>query len=79
MTGIVPLRDMANAIRLLAMDAVEAVSACRRNRYVEAAADGLGMATFGASAPANEVYNYFGIIADSMVRMARSRLDESRA
>jgi transketolase len=34
----------------------------------------IGMSSFGASAPANELYKHFGITAEAIVKAVKSRL-----
>jgi transketolase len=53
---------------------VEAASPFGWTRYVASEDDVLGMRSFGASAPAKDLYAHFGITADALVDLARARL-----
>jgi transketolase len=53
--------------------AIEAASPFGWTRYVASEADVIGMTTFGASAPAAELYDHFGITADRVVARVRER------
>ncbi|MEA2732253.1 MAG: transketolase [Acetobacteraceae bacterium] len=55
--------------------AVEAGSPFGWTRYVESEDDVLGLTGFGASAPAPDLYDHFGVTADSLVRMVQARLE----
>ena len=59
--------------------AVEAASPFGWTRYVESEADVVGMTTFGASGPYQELYRHFGITADAIAARARDKLARSRA
>ncbi len=54
--------------------AIEAGSTYGWERYV---GDGpiIGMTTFGASAPANDLYNHFGITAQALAQAVEKRLE----
>ena len=54
--------------------ACEAASGFGWERYVGAGGGIVAMSTFGASAPAGELYKHFGITADAIVAAAKSRL-----
>ncbi len=54
--------------------AVEAATPFGWTRYVESEDNVVGMRSFGASAPAPELYTHFGITADEVVKRVRSRL-----
>lgn len=51
--------------------AVEAASALEWYKYAD---DVLGMRTFGASAPANELFKYFGFTATNVANRAKNLL-----
>ena len=54
--------------------AVEAASVFGWERYVGENGAVVGMTTFGASAPAEELYKHFGITADAVTQKVRERL-----
>ncbi len=54
--------------------AVEAASTFGWERYVGPDGVVVGMTTFGASAPASELYKHFGITADAVVAAAKKRI-----
>jgi transketolase len=54
--------------------AIEAASPFGWERYLGANGVMIGMAGFGASAPAPALYKHFGITADAMVAAVKSRL-----
>jgi transketolase len=54
--------------------AVEAASPFGWTRYVAREAEVVGMATFGASGPYQELYAHFGITADAVARRVKSLL-----
>jgi transketolase len=54
--------------------AVEAASTFGWERYVGHDGAVIGMTSFGASAPAKDLYQHFGITADAIVQTARARL-----
>lgn len=54
--------------------AVEAASTYGWERYVGLDGAVIGMTSFGASAPAGELYEHFGITADAVVEAAKARL-----
>ena len=54
--------------------AVEAASTFGWERYVGADGTVVGMTGFGASAPANKLYEHFGITADAVAQAARARI-----
>ena len=57
--------------------AVEAAVTFGWERYVGSGGGIVGMTGFGASAPAPDLYEHFGITADAVAQEARSRLAES--
>jgi len=59
-----------NSVRV----AVEAASVFGWERYVGDKGAVVGMTTFGASAPAEELYKHFGITADAVTQKVRERL-----
>ena len=58
-------RQMANAIRMLAVDAVEKAKSGHPGAP-------MGMASFGESAPAADLYAHFGITAQRVVEAVRT-------
>ena len=54
--------------------AVEAASTFGWEKYVGPKGAVIGMTTFGASAPAPELYKHFGITADAVVKAVKARL-----
>ncbi len=54
--------------------AVEAASPFGWTRYVASEADVIGMTTFGASGPYEELYRHFGITPERIVERVRARL-----
>ncbi len=54
--------------------AVEAASTFGWTKYVGLKGAVIGMTTFGASAPAPELYKHFGITADAIVKAVKTRL-----
>ena len=54
--------------------AVEAASTFGWERYVGADGSVVGMTSFGASAPANELYKHFGITAGAVAEAARAKI-----
>jgi transketolase len=54
--------------------AIEAASTFGWERYVGPQGAVVGMTTFGASAPAPELYKHFGITADAVVAAAKKRI-----
>jgi transketolase len=60
----------ADAVKI----AVEAASTYGWERYVGLNGAIIGMTGFGASAPADELYEHFGITADAVVEAAKARL-----
>ncbi len=54
--------------------AVEAASTFGWERYVGGKGAVVGMTTFGASAPAPELYKHFGITSDAVVQAVKARL-----
>ena len=54
--------------------AVEAASTFGWEKYVGPKGAVIGMTTFGASAPAPEIYKHFGITADAVVKAVKARL-----
>ncbi|MGF1560866.1 MAG: transketolase, partial [Geminicoccaceae bacterium] len=58
--------------------AIEAASPFGWSRYVASEADVLGLTGFGASAPAKELYATYGLTADALVELARTKLAETK-
>lgn len=56
--------------------AVEAAVPFGWTRYVESEDDVLGMTSFGASAPADQLYQHFGITPEALAAMARAKVAE---
>jgi transketolase len=54
--------------------AVEAAAPFGWTRYVQREEDVVGMRSFGASAPYEELYKHFGITAERIVELVRNRL-----
>ena len=54
--------------------AVEAAAPFGWTRYVRSEDDVVGMTGFGASAPAGELYEHFGITPERIVELVRRRL-----
>ena len=54
--------------------AIEAASPYGWTRYVHRESDVVGMATFGASAPYQELYRHFGLTPERIVELVRKRL-----
>jgi transketolase len=54
--------------------AIEAAAPFGWTRYVRYEDDVIGMRGFGASAPAGELYDHFGITAERVVELVRRRL-----
>ncbi|MFS8116824.1 transketolase, partial [Rhizobium jaguaris] len=61
---------LGNAPRI----AVEALSKFGWTRYVDSEDDVIGMSGFGASAPAETLYEQFGITGDAIVTRALARI-----
>ncbi|MFO1073339.1 MAG: transketolase [Geminicoccaceae bacterium] len=59
--------------------AVEAAVAWGWTRYLASERDFVGMASFGASAPAKDLYPHFGITAAAVAERARARIARMRA
>ena len=57
--------------------AVEAAVAFGWERYVGSSGGVVGMTSFGASAPAGDLYEHFGITADAVASEARERLEKT--
>ena len=55
--------------------AIEAASPFGWTRYVESEDDVIGMTGFGASAPAEDLYQHFGITSDALVERALSKIE----
>ena len=53
---------------------MEAASTFGWERYVGDKGAVVGMTTFGASAPAEDLYKHFGITADAVTQKVRERL-----
>jgi len=53
---------------------IEAGTTFGWERYTGLDGINIGMTTFGASAPANELYEYFGVTADALVAAVREKL-----
>ena len=54
--------------------AIEAAGVFGWERYVGDEGTVIGMKGFGASAPASDLYNYFGITSDAAIAAVRARL-----
>jgi transketolase len=54
--------------------AIEAASTFGWTRYVDREADVVGMRGFGASAPAKDLFEHFGITVEAVLARARARL-----
>jgi transketolase len=54
--------------------AIEAASAFGWTRYVDREADVIGMVGFGASAPAERLYEEFGITTNAIVSLAKAKI-----
>ncbi len=54
--------------------AIEAATTFGWERYIGAGGAAIGMAGFGASAPAGDLYKHFGITAEAVVRTVRAKL-----
>jgi transketolase len=61
---------LGNGLRI----GVEAAGAFGWTRYVRSEDDFVGMRSFGASAPAGELYQHFGITPEAIVELVRKRL-----
>jgi transketolase len=59
--------------------AVEAASPFGWTRYVDSEDDVVGMRGFGASAPAKDLFQHFGITAEAVAERARARLTMAKA
>jgi transketolase len=59
--------------------AIEAASPFGWTRYVKSEDDVVGMAGFGASAPAEDLYQHFGITAEALVERALLKIDRPDA
>ena len=59
--------------------AVEAASSWGWTRYVASEADFVGMRGFGASAPARELFEHFGITPEAVAARARERVSRPQA
>ncbi|MFZ1427375.1 MAG: transketolase C-terminal domain-containing protein, partial [Geminicoccaceae bacterium] len=59
--------------------AVEAASSWGWTRYVASEADFIGMGGFGASAPAKELFEHFGITPEAVAARARERVSRLQA
>jgi len=70
-------RRMANAIRGLAIDAVENASPCGWERYTGSDGRLIGVDRFGASASAEELYDAFGLTAANVSKQAQAMLGRS--
>ncbi len=55
--------------------AVEAAGKFGWTRYVDSEDDVIGMTGFGASGPADKLYEHFGITADAIIARAKARLN----
>ncbi|MCL4473321.1 MAG: transketolase [Actinobacteria bacterium] len=71
-------RDRVLPPQVTARVAVEEASTFGWDRYVGLTGAVLGMKTFGASAPARVVQDYFGFSADHVVSAAKDQLDLAR-
>lgn len=56
--------------------AIEAASAFGWTRYVDREADVIGMVGFGASAPAERLYEEFGITTNAIVTLAKAKITQ---
>jgi transketolase len=54
--------------------AIEAAAGYGWERYIGTDGAFIGMNTFGASAPAGELYKHFGITAEAVVDAVKARL-----
>ena len=54
--------------------AIEAAIRLGWDRFIGSDGAFIGMTGFGASAPAEELYTYFGITADAVAKIARERV-----
>jgi transketolase len=59
--------------------AVEAASEFSWHRWVGDHGEIVGMTSYGASAPAPDVYAHFGITAERVAECARASLERARA
>ena len=59
--------------------AIEAASPFGWTRYVDREADVVGMTGFGASAPAGDLFEHFGITVDAIVATAKRKLTAKEA
>jgi len=77
-TELFDAQDAAYKAKVLPMDVVkasiEAGTTFGWERYTGLDGVNIGMTTFGASAPADELYEYFGITADALVAAVREKL-----
>ena len=71
-------RDQVLPPSVRARVAVEAATSFGWHRWVGDAGRVVGIDTFGASAPAEDLYPHFGITADAVVEAARASLAEVR-
>ncbi len=71
-------RDAVLPPSVRARVAVEAATSFGWHRWVGDAGRVVGIDTFGASAPAGDLYEHFGITADAVVEAARASLAEVR-
>jgi len=71
-TKVEKLKQMVNAIRALSMDAVQnansghPASPMGWHRWFGRRSSFIGMSGFGASAPAEDLYQHFGITAEAI-------------
>lgn len=70
-------RDEVLPPDICARVSVEAASTFGWERYVGQTGARIGMTTFGASAPAADVYRHFGITADAVAEAVRAQLAQS--
>jgi transketolase len=72
-------RDSVLLPEISARVSVEAASTVGWERYVGLNGARIGMSTFGASAPADDVYRHFGITAEAVEQAVREQIARSRS
>lgn len=72
-------RDSVLPPQITARVSVEAGSTIGWERYVGRDGARIGMSSFGASAPANDVYRHFGITAEAVKKAVRDQLARARS
>ncbi|MDA1008278.1 MAG: transketolase [Planctomycetota bacterium] len=70
-------RESVLPSKITARVAVEAASPLGWERWVGSTGAIIGMSTFGASAPATELYRHFGLTTDNIVAAAKAQLKRS--